>query len=537
MVMCLDIRMLQAPVIPKVVIGDPENCYWLSIDSNQRQIKNFNHDETYPCFVCNVDETGVCFVMFQRQATKYLSYWITKKRRKPLILRGARQVGKSTLVRLFAKSEDLSLCEINLERHLFLDEIFKTLDMGIIIRELEALVGRSFKKPGCILFLDEIQATPHALQALRYFYEEYPEIPIIGAGSLLEFTLADHSFSMPVGRVEYFHLYPLSFREFLSVIEPTLLSWLDLLSSSMDSIPITAHKLLLKQLRNYFFIGGLPEAVLSFSEEQSFFEVSAVHRSIISTYQDDFSKYSSQKDLLLIQKIFRYIPKSLGQKVKYTNISKENKSAQVKNGILLLAKARICHQIKHSHCTGIPLDSESSESVYKLIFMDIGLANSICGCDWRTLAAFDDRQLVNEGGLAEQFIGQQLIDNTDGLQQPSLNYWLREARKSNAEIDYVIALNGRIYPIEVKSGTSGTLKSLQQFVYSKHSKLVIRFDLNPPGMQEVEHTIRTATGNQKVCFTILSLPLYGVQELERIVSQVLESKRAVCAFGSADNQG
>jgi hypothetical protein len=190
--------------------------------------------------------------MFSRNAIKYLDRWLTKKRRKPLILRGARQVGKSTLVRMFAKSANLTLREINLERHLFLDDIFKTLDMDIIIRELEALVRNPINVPGSLLFLDEIQATPHALQSLRYFYEEYPDFPVIAAGSLLEFTLADHSFSMPVGRVEYYHLYPLSFREFLVVIEPTLLPYLDTLSTSPDAMPLAAHQHLLKRLRDYF---------------------------------------------------------------------------------------------------------------------------------------------------------------------------------------------------------------------------------------------------------------------------------------------
>ena len=455
--------------------------------------------------------------MFTRGAIHHFDRWLIKKRRKPLILRGARQVGKSTLVRLFAKSANLTLREINLERHLFLDDIFKTLDMEIIIRELEALVRNPINVPGSLLFLDEIQATPHALQALRYFYEEYPDLPVIAAGSLLEFTLADHSFSMPVGRVEYYHLYPLTFREFLMIIEPALLPWLDTLSPSSDAIPLAAHQHLLKKLREYFFVGGLPEAVLAFHEEKSLPEVSAVHRSIVSTYQDDFSKYSRQNDLLLIQKIFNYVPKALGRKVKYTNISRDNRSAQVKRGISLLTKARICHQIKHSHCTGLPLAAESSDSVYKLIFMDIGLVNHICGCDWRTMAAFDDRQLVNEGGLAEQFIGQHLIDISAGLEPPSLHYWLREKKTANAEVDYVIASGGRILPVEVKSGTSGSLKSLQQFAFSKNADPAIRFDLNPAGLQQVEHVISTATGSRQVRFTLLSLPLYGVQELERII--------------------
>ncbi len=458
--------------------------------------------------------------MFQRTALIYLDHWLAKKRRKPLILRGARQVGKSTLVRLFAQSANLHLCEINLEKHLFLDDIFKTLDMEIILRELEAVIGAPINTPDSLLFLDEIQATPHALQALRYFYEEYPLIPVIAAGSLLEFTLADHSFSMPVGRVEYYHLYPLSLREFLTVLEPTLLPYLGRLTTEPETLPQAAHQRLLKRLRDYFFIGGLPEAVLAFYEEQSLLEVSAVHRSIVSTYLDDFSKYAKQKDLMLLQRIFAYIPKALGRKIKYSHISRDSRSALVKQGVSLLTKARICHQVKRSHCTGIPLAAESSDTVYKLLFMDIGLANHVCGCDWRTMAAFDESQLVNEGGIAEQFIGQHLIDMSGGLNPPSLHYWLREKKTGNAEIDYVITIGSRVLPVEVKAGTSGSLKSLQQFVFRRGTKLAIRFDLNPASLQQVKHTIRTADGNRQVEFTLLSLPLYGVQELERITGSI-----------------
>jgi len=164
--------------------------------------------------------------MLSRTAENHLSYWYAKKRRKPLVLRGARQVGKSTLVRRFSEINNLILNEVNLERHLYLDDVFKTLDIETIIRELEALTGKNIQAPDSILFLDEIQATPHALQALRYFYEEKPDIPLISAGSLLEFTLADHHFSMPVGRIEYYHLGPMTFKEFIAAVEPELTQYL-----------------------------------------------------------------------------------------------------------------------------------------------------------------------------------------------------------------------------------------------------------------------------------------------------------------------
>src|SRR4030042_901038 len=164
--------------------------------------------------------------MLERTAEKYLYEWHQKIRRKPLVLRGARQVGKSTLVRRFAQNKGLVLNEINLEQHLFLNNLFKTLDIDSIIRELSALIGRNIQSPGAVLFLDEIQSTPYAIQSLRYFYEKKPDLPVISAGSLLEFALADHHFSMPVGRIEYYHLGPMTFKEFLAAVEPELNQYL-----------------------------------------------------------------------------------------------------------------------------------------------------------------------------------------------------------------------------------------------------------------------------------------------------------------------
>ena len=263
--------------------------------------------------------------MMKRFSEASLKKWLYGHRRKPIILRGARQVGKSTLVRQFAKANGLHLHEINLERHLELDNIFKTLDMDIIIRELEALVGANLQKPEIILFLDEIQATPYALQALRYFYEERPDLPVIAAGSLLEFTLLDHNFSMPVGRIEYYHLGPMTFREFLLALDPNLEKYITSFSLDKD-IPDMAHKQLLKRQREYIFTGGMPEAVLTYKETQSITDVSEVHRSIVETYQDDFSKYAKHRELVLMQQIFRQIPRNVGKKVKYSNMSREHRS-------------------------------------------------------------------------------------------------------------------------------------------------------------------------------------------------------------------
>ncbi len=455
--------------------------------------------------------------MLDRFADITLESWLNKSNRKPLVLRGARQVGKSTLIREFARKSKKKLIEINLERHLFLDDVFKTLDTNTALREIEALSGIPISTSGALLFLDEIQSTPHGLQMLRYFFEDKKELPVIAAGSLLEFTLADHAFPMPVGRIEYMHLGPLTFNEFLMAVDPALTGYIDNFSMSTP-LPGAAHEKLKKRQRDYVLIGGMPEAVQEWCDTGSARNVADIHRSITETYQDDFSKYAQNRQLALMQRIFRTIPRLIGQKIKYSNISREHSSKHVKDVLELLSKAKICHQVYHSHCSGLPLTADIKETVYKLLFMDVGMMNYICGNDWPFLQFFPDHELVNEGAIAEQFIGQHLL--TIQSPSPTLNYWVRQAKTSNAEVDYVVSRGPLIVPVEVKSGRSGALKSLQQFVTRKNISLAVRFDLNTPGMQDISHRISTVKGIESANYKLLSLPLYLVEALPKILDEI-----------------
>ena len=463
--------------------------------------------------------------MFQnlaRHSADFLSEWFHHSRRKPLVIRGARQVGKTSAVRAFAEAQGLTLCEINLEKHLHLDDVFRSYDIRKINLEIEAITGVSPQKPGHLLFLDEIQATPHALAALRYYYEESPELPVIATGSLLEFTLSRANFSMPVGRVVYYHLFPLSFREFLQAVAPDLLNYLDAISLESE-IPGSAHRRLLEKQREYLFVGGMPEAVSVYKETGSITEVSEIHRSIIDTYQDDFHKYASQKELLKLQKIFSQIPGKLTQKTKYSQYDPDARTNEVKQVINLLTKARVCFPVVRSHGNGIPLSAEADEKSFKLLFLDVGLANHLLGLRWHSIQELTENELVNEGGLAEQFIGQHLLNIGEGRQNPELHYWLREGKANNAEVDYLIALGGHIYPVEVKAGKSGSLKSLHQFLHQKGGQFAIRFDLNPPSRQSMQTSIRvsgTQNETKPVAYSLISLPLYAVGEIKRICGQI-----------------
>jgi hypothetical protein len=449
-----------------------------------------------------------------------LNHWLQKPRRKPLVIRGARQVGKSTLVRNFAQSQKLILAEINLERHEKLNGIFKTGDLNVIIPELELLARTSLRQANTLLFLDEIQSAPEAIAALRYFYEEMPQLTVIAAGSLLEFILDQHNFSMPVGRVEYLHLGPMSFREFLMAgQEEMLLACLEEFQLSR-SLPQTAHQQLLRKQREYLFIGGMPESILAYCESRSMLGAREIHRSIIQTYQDDFAKYSRSPALGRVHKVFNTIPAIAGEKVKYANISREDRSGDIKQAIELLIRARVLLPAYHSHCSGIPIKSGMMEKHYKLFFLDVGLLNYLHGLDWQQITALDERALLNEGILAEQFIAQHLAYRHEGLEPPELFYWIREGKSANAEVDFVTSTGKTVVPIEVKAGKSGSIKSLQQFVMEKKASLACRFDLNPPGIQDLSHQTRYKQQMITVNYRLLSLPLYLVEALHKILQEL-----------------
>lgn len=460
-----------------------------------------------------------------RLREKQLLDWLQHPKRKPLILRGARQVGKSTLVRNFSQKQKLTLAEVNLERHPRLDAVFQTKDTKKIIAELESLTQVRLRNPGTLLFLDEIQAAPNALPALRYFWEEEPSLPVIAAGSLLEFLLSEHDFSMPVGRVDYLHLGPMTFEEYLMAAGDDYL--LDLLLNFKlgETIPETAHEKLLERQREFLFVGGMPESILAAIESKSFIEASRVQRSILQTYQDDFAKYATTpKERRLVQKILDSLPKLIGKKAKYSEISRDDRSGEVRHAVELLIQARLLLPAYHTNASELPLKADQDRDTYKLYFLDVGLFNHVSGLEWTHVSRLSDRELINEGTLAEQYVAQHLAYASGGLEPPELHYWLRESRSQNAEVDFLISRGREILPIEVKAGKSGTLKSLLQLMQSKNLKTAIRFDLNPPSRLEVEHKLSGPThathGRTEVAFTLHSFPLYMADFLERILGNL-----------------
>lgn len=409
-----------------------------------------------------------------RQSLSYLDSWLERKNRKPLIIRGARQVGKSTLVRLFSQSKRLSLIEVNLEVIGLRSLESEKPVVDDVLAEIEAKLQVDLSKKS-ILFFDEIQQQPKLLPLLRYFYENHPQIPVICAGSLLEFTLESHKFSMPVGRIEYFHLSPMTFFEFLKALK--LDKFLDKILASQAALKPHEYELLTKNLLLYFFVGGMPEAVKIYAETKDLKEVRNVHRSIVQTYRDDFSKYSTSSQLPRVEEIFQRLPQIMGKKVKYTEISQDYQSRDIKKVLWLLKQARLLHYCYHTNAAALPLSAQTDQSVFKIYFLDVGLFNYMTGSSWDSIRQMKDAELITKGVIAEQFAAQHLAYSEKGLEEPSLFYWLRDKKTENAEVDFVISHAGKITPIEIKSGQSGRLKSLVQFVEKNRTSEAFRFDL------------------------------------------------------------
>lgn len=456
----------------------------------------------------------------ERKQLKDLENWARAADRKPLIVRGARQVGKSTLIRMFAAQHHRPLLEVNLERHPEIGSIFESMDPKTILAQIEALPSMPRATAASILFLDEVQAVPAAIAALRYFYEEHGELPVIAAGSLMEFALAERRLTMPVGRVRYLHMGPMVFTEFLEALGESRLQEAVVAYEPGAELGPVVHKRLIDLLRRYYFAGGMPAAVDVLARTGKLVEVSAVHTDLVATYRDDFQKYARSRNLARMQHVLEFAARNVGTKVKYANVLRDAHSSAIRQDIELLAMARVVSKVLHTPASGLPLQADADESVYKLLFLDVGLMNAICGLTWKTLSSRSDVELVNEGAIAEQFVGQHLLEMLADAPSRELTYWLRDGRSSNAEVDFVAAIEGRIVPIEVKAGARGSLRSLHQFVAEKHVPLAVRFDTNPPSRQTITATVQTAGGAMQVEYELVSLPLYLVERVADVVSAV-----------------
>ena len=452
----------------------------------------------------------------KRTVENELIAWKSRSGRKPLVVRGARQVGKTFLVETFGKKCFESVLTVNLEQKDDLHPLFDRMEAKRIVQELGLYFNQTIVPGKTLLFLDEIQACPKAISCLRYFHEEMPDLHVIAAGSLLDFALREFKHSMPVGRIEYMHLNPLTFEEFLSALgEDSLVEYLGQYRVG-DAIGEAVSAKLRELLRMYYFVGGMPAVVRTYAEHHDLLEAQRVLASIAITLQDDFAKYGTRAQQRNMRQVMRYVPRNIGQKVRYVNISREVRSEELRTAMELLELSRIVTLVRHSSANGVPLGAEASESHFKPLLLDIGLCNHLCGLNLPDAA---DLLGAQEGRLAEQFIGQELRALAPAFQEHPLFYWHREAKNANAEVDYLYAQGNNVLPVEVKAGTSGSLKSIQMFLAEKKRSFALRFNMDRPSLGSFSIDIGGKTGVKDVSFTLLSLPLYLAGQTDRLLRE------------------
>jgi predicted AAA+ superfamily ATPase len=436
----------------------------------------------------------------KRDIYKELINWKLGNTRKPLLVRGARQIGKSYIIEEFGKQEFESYVLLNFERNPEYKEIFEGFDPRIIIEKITLYTSKKVVPGKTLVFLDEIQDCPKAILSLRYFYEEMHDLHIVAAGSLLEFALNSPDYRMPVGRIQYLYMNPMSFGEFLDAVGEEVLREYLSEYSNLKKITDHLHQRLLYLLRRYSIIGGMPEVVKEYVLTHDVLKCQQMQHSIIETFVDDFSKYATQAKISHLRKVFYSIPKMIGGKYIYSKVDSLVKSRELKEAVELLEQAGIIHRIKLSDGSGLPLEANVKDNFFKLLFLDIGLVHAISGILSETIKE-EDFTSVYKGAIAEQLVGQELIAYENSKKRTVLYYWARDARGSSAELDYLIVQNEKIIPVEVKSGAKGKMKSM--FLYMEQFKPTKAYKISQAWF-----------GDNDI---IVDLPLYAINHLKSVI--------------------
>ncbi|MCX6583358.1 MAG: AAA family ATPase [Candidatus Aminicenantes bacterium] len=442
----------------------------------------------------------------KRTVLHELKKWKEEPRHKPLLIRGARQVGKTYIIRQLGQ-EFQNYVEVNFELYPEAKKIFEhDLDPERITRDLSAFTRKKIIPGVSLLFLDEIQEAPVAINALRYFYEMLPQLHVIAAGSLLDFEL--ENIGLPVGRVASIYMHPLSFMEFLAAKNEGLLIETIIDHDESRELNEALHNKLLLLLGEYMTVGGMPEAVACFVENSDINRCFKIHRTIIDAFRQDFHKYAKKYQVKYVELLFNSIPGFLGKKFKFSNIPGEYRKRELMPALELLVKAGVAARIIHSSGQGVPLAAAAKEDVFKVLFLDIALSQSVLGSDTASWLLEPGINFINKGGLTEAFVGQELLAYSTPDQKSDLFYWQREERASNAELDYLIRKNDIIVPIEVKSGAAGHLKSLRLFLDERGKSA---------------YGVRFSVSNFFIDNDIHTYPLYAVAKLVAPESSLIRS--------------
>lgn len=389
--------------------------------------------------------------------------WKQKTGRLILLLRGARQVGKTYSVREFAKSFPHFL-EINFEAQtqakVFFEGDFSCAD---ICERLAAYSGVPVIAGKTLLFFDEVQACPACLRALRFFHEQLPQLHVVAAGSLLEFALAEIP-SFGVGRVASLFMYPMSFAEFLHADESGMLAEYCLKNGIDKPIDAPLHQKLLEKYRIYTILGGMPAVIENYRKTHDLLESQEIIDHLLTSLFDDFTKYKAHVSSRILRDTLRSIARQAGGKFMYTAVGEEFSTREIKAALEILERAGMIYRVCHSAARGIPLGAEINDRRFKIIPFDVGIQQRLCGLSLADYLTMGHETLVNKGSIAEVFVGIELVVSNPFSKRPELYYWHREKRDSNAEVDYVIQRGMEIIPVEVKSGTKGSMQSMRIFL-------------------------------------------------------------------------
>ena len=414
---------------------------------------------------------------FKRNIDHQLELWHKSDNHKPLLIRGARQVGKSTAVRQLGKSFKHFL-EINLEKQPNLHQFFPdNINVKQTCQMLSVTTGVPIIPGKTLLFIDEIQSCRNAIRALRYFREDFPELHVIAAGSLLEFALEELP-SFAVGRIRSFYLYPFSFDDFLSAQGlDALVQFKKESVADGKPLPLPIHRQLVEQLRTFYLVGGMPEAVSMWISSQSFLDCKRIHSDILDTYSQDFSKYKKRVSPDLLRQVLRSVALQTGTKFVFAGASREVPAASVKECLRLLTLAGLITPVKHTATNGVPLGAEENEKYIKYLFLDLGLMQSLLGLPAEDILLASEVDFVNKGAASEMFAGLELLKAQDPFVKAEMFYWQNTKKGTQSEIDYLIVVGGKIIPIEVKANTQGKMQSLHLFMQRRASAFGIRTSL------------------------------------------------------------
>ena len=431
-----------------------------------------------------------------RNVDKELFKWSLLKNRKPLVLRGARQVGKSSSVKNLAKQFKYFV-ELNFDENAGFAELFnKNLSVNEVCEQISILTNTPIIEGETLLFLDEIQACIPAISMLRYFYEKMPNLHVIAAGSLLEFALAELP-SFAVGRVRSIYMYPLSFDEFLLAYhENKLIEALNKANVSKP-LPELVHQKLINYYKKFLVIGGMPEAVSIYITNKDLLEVQRILNDLYISIQADFAKYKTRVPPARLLEVFNAIAQQVGNKFTYSYPNATLNNLQIKEAIELLKMAGLVYGVTHSAANGIPLGAEVNPKKTKLLIFDTGIFQRISGFNIADLLISNDFNVTNKGNIAELYVGLEFVKAVDCYEKTDLYYWQREAKNSQAEVDYVCQFGNTIVPIEVKAGTKGSMQSLYLFLKEKNLSLGFRLSLE----------------NFSVLNEVKILPIYAVKNL------------------------